>query len=401
MRTLVLSDLHLGCGADPGIFAGAHALAELLARLWTRPLRVVLNGDTFDFLAQDTAGDVAYALAQDPTNATILAALGRVVERRGELIFRGGRHDRELERTAVQAHILRGLRVSARAAPRVSFHAAAPATACQVGGARVLVGHALGDDDLAGDDGLAQTLLNPLRRQYGVGLADLLRPHPVGAALAALAVNPTAVKHMLRDVSGDAAQILRGLRPSAEFQRAALTEREHEVLALALDPDVVLGADSYDDGALRRARLKLLRASLGAAATSPQHPRDLSDGEWATARALARDAGASAVITGHTHAAGWRRDDGLAVCDTGAWTWLAHVPPADSAVETWQAYLEQWQRTPRIDARLSGPPPTRLHFTGALIDPHASGRGARLTLVELRGDDLVSLREHSMPPHAG
>lgn len=389
MRTLVLSDLHLGCGGDPGIFAGAHALVEMLARVAARPLRLVLDGDTFDFSAQDAVGDVARALAQDPTNAPVLAALGRVVDRGGELVVRAGQHDRELARAAVQAHVVRALRVAPAAVQRITFAADGPATQCHVGGARVLVGGARRPGP-AGEPDLERPLLNNLRRQFGVGLADLLRPDPTRAALAAVAVNPTAVKHVLRDAPSDCGPLLARLRASAAFTRAGLTAREQLVLAAALDPDVVLGADAYDDGALRRARVKLLRACLGDAGDPV---RALSDGEWQTARAQARRAGAAAVIAGHTHAAGWRADDELVACDVGAWTWLARVPPPGSGDEAWQAYLEQWQRTPRIDARLSGPPPTRLRLTGALVVPRAPGRGALVSLVEWSAGDLVGLRE--------
>lgn len=403
MRTLVLSDLHLGCGGDPGIFAGGHALAEVLTRLAAQPLRVVLNGDTFDFLAQDGADDVAYALTRDPTNAAVLTALGRVIDRGGSLIVRGGRHDREVALADVQAHIVRGLG-TARATSWVWFHAGGAPSRCDVGGARVLVGQALPADwvgDAADDRELAQRLINPLRRQFGVGLADLLRPHPTLAALAAVAVNPTAVKHVLRDLPGDARAVVHRLQASRAFAQAGLTPREEAVLVAAIDPGVVLGIDAYDDGALRRARLKLLRASLREAAPAGEHPRALTTKEWASARALARRDGASAVIFGQSHAVGWRADEGLVACDTGAWTWLVRSPPADESDEAWLAYLEQWQRAPRIDARLSGPPPTRLAFTGALIEARAAGRGARVALIEWRRDELVVLREQAVPAARG
>lgn len=67
----------------------------------------------------------------------------------------------------------------------------------------------------------------------------------------------------------------------------------------------------------------------------------------------------------------------------------------------WLAYLEQWQRTPRIDARLSGPRPTHLAFTGALIEAREMRRGARVTLVEWRHDDLVVLSERAVPAARG
>jgi UDP-2,3-diacylglucosamine pyrophosphatase LpxH len=52
-RTLIVSDLHLGNGGDFDTFAGADALPALLAELGHEPLRVVLNGDTVDFLMNE------------------------------------------------------------------------------------------------------------------------------------------------------------------------------------------------------------------------------------------------------------------------------------------------------------------------------------------------------------
>lgn len=393
MRTLVLSDLHLGCGADPGIFAGAEPLAGLLARLTAAPLRVVLNGNTFDFPAQE-GDEVVQALTRSPVNAAVLAALGRVAERGGELIFRAGRHDAELERADVQAHVLGGLELPARARRRVAFVAAAAPSRCEAGGSALLIRRCLAADAVERDDAAAHRLINSLRRQFGVGLADLLRARPLAAALAGLAVNPTAARHVLRDLP-EAPEILRALQASRVFARADLSRREVEVLLAALDPDAVLGAGAHD-GALHRARLKLLRSGVGEAPAPGGFPRELGDDEWAAARAEAQRSGAAAVLGGHTHAAGWRAEAGLVACDTGAWTWLAHTPAADADDATWAAYLERWQRAPRIDARLSGPPPTRLRLTAALLSARSGGRGARLALIEWRGGEVVRLRERTL-----
>ncbi|MBL9106701.1 MAG: hypothetical protein JNL82_37615 [Myxococcales bacterium] len=398
MRTLVLSDLHLGCGADPGIFAGADPLAGLLARLAAAPLRVVLNGNTFDFPAQE-GDDVVQALTRSPANAAVLAALGRVADRGGELIFRAGRHDAELERADVQAHVLGGLELPARSRRRVAFVAAAAPSRCEAGGSALLIRRCLAADAVEAEaeadaEAAAHRLINSLRRQFGVGLADLLRARPLAAALAGLAVNPTAARHVLRDLP-DAPDILRALQASRVFARADLSRREAEVLRAALDPDAVLGAGAHD-GALHRARLKLLRSGVGEAAAPGGFPRELGDDEWAAARAEARRHGAAAVLGGHTHAAGWRAEAGLVACDTGAWTWLAHTPAADADDATWAAYLERWQRTPRIDARLSGLPPTRLRLTAALLSARSGGRGARLALIEWRGGEVVRLRERAL-----
>ncbi len=399
MRTLVLSDLHLGCGGDPGIFAGAHALVALLDGLATRRLRIILNGDTFDFPAQDPTGagaDVAGALTQDPGNARVLSALGRAIERDGELIVRGGRHDPQLELAAVQDHVLRGLQLSAAGARRVTFHAACRPTRCQVGRATVLVARTFTEDPI--DDPLAAGpiygLLNARRRQFGVGLPDLLRPHPGAAALTALAVNPTAIKHLLADLPDAGRRLLSALRSSPSLERAELSPREAEVLLAAIDPAVILGAAALDDGALLRARRKLLRAGLRGLTRASAELRELADDEWAGARALAHAEGATAVIAGHTHAAGWRADPGLVACDTGAWTWLPRTPAPGSDDDLWNAYLDQWQRIPRIDARRSGAPPVRLQLTAALLG--ARGRQAVLTLIEWRDGASLLLRQHEI-----
>lgn len=394
MRTLVLSDLHLGCGADPGISAGAHALPGLLARIAAAPLRVVLNGDNFDFSAQDGAGDVAYALTQDPTNAAVLIALGRVLHRGGELIFRGGRHDAQLGDAAVQSQVLRGLQVPARAARRVAFAAADGPTTLTVGAARVVVRHALRGGE-SSDHRSAHGLINAMRRQFGIGLADLLRADPPAAALAGLAVNPTAARHVLRDLPA-AAGTLRELRASGAFARAQLTEREVQVLLAAIDPEMTLGAGEYDDGALRRARIKLLRASVGAAAPAGPFPRAVTAEEWAEARALVDGDAPLVVLGGHTHAAGWRAEARLVACDTGAWTWLAQAPGVDSDDDRWEELLERWQRSPRIDGRLSGTPPMCLHFTAALIAASTSGRGVRAALIEWRAGEATRLCEQTL-----
>src|SRR3954462_15835254 len=52
MRTLIISDLHVGPDTVAPIYAGDGALPELITRT-EGPLRVILNGDTFDLLLED------------------------------------------------------------------------------------------------------------------------------------------------------------------------------------------------------------------------------------------------------------------------------------------------------------------------------------------------------------
>jgi metallophosphoesterase superfamily enzyme len=60
MDTYVLSDLHLSAAKEGGLYAGGDALLHLISRLAQKatPARVILNGDTFDFLAEE--GELAH-----------------------------------------------------------------------------------------------------------------------------------------------------------------------------------------------------------------------------------------------------------------------------------------------------------------------------------------------------
>lgn len=409
MRTLVISDLHLGCGITPGIFAGAVALAGLLAELARGPLRIVLNGDTFDFVAQEPydASEPPQLSGRVPIEGAlstgILDIFAQALAGRGELLFRVGDHDRELAIPAVQ-HLLRG-RMSLGPAPhpRVRFAPADLPTHLRIGGARVVLTHSLVHRADARDRWLARNLLNPLRREFGVGLADLLRPDYAAAILTTLAVNPTAARHVFREPPGDAAwRHLRGLdalapalRLADALTRAGLTAHEQDVMTRALDP---YDGGGTHDRALDTARLKLFRAALAGHGAPGGPARALCADERTTAQTLARQGRAAAVIAGGSHAAGWSEVDGdPTIVDTGAWTWLVDLPRTTDDVAAWQRCLDAWQRTPRIGGRPGLPAPMRTCFTGALLEPRPAGRGTVLALVEWRAGELLRLHERVLP----
>jgi hypothetical protein len=404
MRTIVLSDLHLGCGACPGIFAGAQALGALLDALGSGPLRVVLNGDTFDYWAQSNLGDgvesVTRALLADAVNVELFGRLGRVVAAGGALIVRGGEHDHDIAHPAVRAMMLAGLQLLAADATRVTFQRLRAPTILRVGGSRLLVARAGGGHEDARR--LAELLLNPLRRQYGVGLADLLRPDYIAAVLAALAVNPTAARMVLRQLADDPewprslGDCQRALRLPDRLAIAGLSGREREIFGLALDPELRLGEARDDYEVLEQARLKLLGFCL------ERRPRAAADGlrvivdtEWSALQALARRRHASAALIGHSHAAGWRSEDGLTVADTGTWTWK--LEPAAVGAKALPRTLAAWQRATRTGIPRAGAPTICAQFTAALIEPRASTGGAYLALIEWRaGQGLVVLREQAL-----
>ncbi|MBK7823618.1 hypothetical protein [Nannocystis sp.] len=294
MRTLVIGDMHLGCGACPNIFSGARAFEALLADVAALPTRVVLNGDTFDFLAHDAPlgashEQVMHMFTEDPTNGALLTALGRVLERGGALVFRRGEHDLALADRDVQAVLVRAISRSDANATQISFAAGRGPTLLSIGGVRVIVTHDVQNRDDAATRQLAIRLLNPLRRQYGVGYADLLRPRYTDAVVAALAVNPTAAKLVFRLVDGHAPEsdLDDLLRRSLVFDRAGLSAREREVLASALDPTIVTSMSPEDCEILEQARVRLLRHVLDRGALTDEGPRRLAGAEWAAARRLA------------------------------------------------------------------------------------------------------------------
>jgi hypothetical protein len=402
MRTLVLSDLHLGCGACPGIFAGAQALGALLDALGTGPLRVVLNGDTFDYWAQGNLRDgvesVTRALLSDAVNAELFARLGQVVREGGALIVRGGEHDDEVAQPAARAIVLAGLHCLAADATRVTFQRLRAPTILRVGGSPLLVARVSGGDEDARR--LAELLLNPLRRQYGVGYADLLRPDYVAAILAALAVNPTAARLVLRQLADDPSwprsrgDCQRALRLPDRLAAAGLSGREREIFGLALDPELRLGEARDDYEVLEQARLKLLGFCLDRRTRAAADGlRTIVGAEWSALQALARRRHVSAALISRSHAAGWRSEDGLTVADTGTWTWKLEAPAIGGA-QSLRRTLAAWQRATRTGIPRAGAPTVCAQFTAALIEPLSGGRGAHMALIEWRADPgLVVLRE--------
>lgn len=415
MRTLVVSDLHLGCAAAPGVFAGGGALPGLLEHLGSQPLRVVLNGDTFDFTALDEpfaadhdAARQLGAYVEDPTNAPVFAALARVLARGGVLVLRTGEHDAELALAGAQTGLRDHFAAASGIPPRLVFQTGPGPSVIAVGGARVALVHDLVGATREGPPArvLARRLLQPLRRQFGMDFVDLFKPDPSLAALAALAVNPTAAKLVFADAP--AASVWRGLVEPARAHEAAdlaaavrgagLDAREHELMLAALDPAAAIGCEPRDAWQLDLARLKLLRTALGGLSRRSAPTDPISPEESAAARRLAADCGAAAVLAGHTHLAGFTADAALCVVDTGAWVWRFSPPPARDD-DAWRRLMASWQRAPRLHApRPDTPLWTR--FTAALLEPRESG-GARLELIEWRSDaPPVVHAGHDLPPAA-
>src|SRR4051812_1720440 len=96
MRTLIVSDLHLGNGGVYDAFAGGDTLPALLDRFASPPTHVVVNGDGIDFLTNDgplqldpvRAAEEAARMVAAPSTRAVLAAFGRVLAAGGEVTVR-------------------------------------------------------------------------------------------------------------------------------------------------------------------------------------------------------------------------------------------------------------------------------------------------------------------------
>ena len=69
MRTLIVSDLHLGNGGPYDVFEGGTALPALLDHLSGNGLHVIVNGDAVDFLMNDDPLELDVARAEQQARA--------------------------------------------------------------------------------------------------------------------------------------------------------------------------------------------------------------------------------------------------------------------------------------------------------------------------------------------
>lgn len=442
MRTVILSDLHLGNGPEYEIFAGARELPEFLDAQST-PTRVVLNGDAVDFLMNEDplvltaerAVGQARALVAWPSTAAVLAALGRILARGGEVIIRLGNHDIELALAEVQAVFREALRQPPEIAAKLLFRRGDSPELLDVGGARLLLAHGDHNDNwnkveyahLPGPGALAdanasdykyaagsvlvKTLLNPLKRQYKMKFADLLVPDFQGAVMAALAVNPTAVKLLFQSTTLDIFwQLFRKSRMPLSFDpdepgpvdlglankldEAGLSDEERQELEAVLG-DSAMNFDG-DEGVLSKARLKLARTALGAYARAQRlivgqtgeryFSLEPTEAEAKEAQRLTKKFGAGAVIIGHTHAARWKVDSGAVYANSGSWIWLMRLPSPEASDAAWTSFLQELQRNPSLDPARQQVAKLEKRLTAVLAEPEPKG-GAKLSLVQWEHPD--------------
>ncbi len=437
MKTVILSDLHLGNGGPYDIFAGAEALPALLDALAAAgPCRVVLNGDTADFLMNedplelDEQRAVAQARAIVAANGPVFAALGRLLDAGGALDVRVGNHDVELGLTAVQDVFRAALpagRLRFELGDSPSFYEHGGRTALVVHGEHADPGNRFDHEALLGGDFtypagsvLVKRILNPLKHRYGLRFMDLLKPDFRGAVLAALAIAPEATRVLLSTAAVHIAwrwiaTAFAG-RPFAEDAEApadplsvALTDAVAEA---GLDADELAafvaleGPAAFADGdvrfadRLRSARVKLLRAGLRAYAAGHRlvagHPGeayfdlDPERGERKEARRLGEKYGARVVVVGHTHAARWHDGGEVLYVNSGTWIWQVRLPAADADTAEWAAWLDELDANPGLRPDRSERVRLASRFTAVTLEDAPEG-GAAVALVEWRDGALHTL----------
>lgn len=459
-KTLIVSDLHLGNGAGYDIFAGGEALPPLLERFAAPGNTVLVNGDSIDFLMNEDPLelDEARAVAQaerslaEPTTARVMQAFGRVLAAGAEVIIRLGNHDIELALAAVQDKVRAALQQPPAVAARLRFERGNQPALLDVGGARILVTHGEQNDpwnrvdyaNLPGPEApatadarkftygpgsrLVKTVMNPLKRQYGLRFVDLVKPDFQGGVLSALAVRPDAVKTLFH---GSTLQIVTQFMqkkggpvtfPEADEEAvwpsmdsavalADLTDEERQALQRHFESEGQAPI-SFADGEspLDTAREKIGRAGLRLYAGA-QRSLTGTEGEryfalqptadeWNEAKRLATKYQADAVVFGHTHAARWQSAEGLVMINTGTWIWLMRLPAHNAADSEWTKFLEICRQNPRLDPSKGESIPLLTRFTAAVVEPSPAG-GATLSLIEWKGSgEPTTLGQQHVPPRA-
>lgn len=433
MRTLILSDLHLGNGGDYDIFAGSDSLPPLLDRFVDPPTCVILNGDSMDFLLNEAPLrlDVNQAVQQAESIATAaptiptLKALGRICAAGGEVLVRMGNHDVELALNQVREVFRKHLNQPDSVSQRLQFERGSEPHILNSGGAKILITHgeqndpfnqvdydhlpgpgsslSIGMQDFQYPPGslLVKKILNPLKKRYQMRFADLLKPDFQGAVLTALAVDPFSVRAALK---GESLEIIRGVLDNLgvvsfeprmdelgltyRFQNAGLTFEEIAALKQQLSDTPADISFGFIPDLMYSLRLKLTRTGLGLYARAQRQIVDDSGAHYFSyepgksemneVRRLSDKYGTKAVITGHSHATRWKEDGKLLYANTGTWIWLMRMPDENAGDDEWIEFLNDLNEDPKLQtaknmARLEK------RFTPVTVEPRAEG-GASIAL---------------------
>jgi UDP-2,3-diacylglucosamine pyrophosphatase LpxH len=471
MKTLIISDLHLGNGGPYDVFEGQKALPALLDNFGASPIRVLVNGDGVDFLMNEDPLELdegravaqAQAIAQNPASAAVFHAFGRVLARGGQVTIRLGNHDIELAFVAVQAVFRGALGQPQHIADKLEFsHGDAPEI-LTLGGARILVTHGEQDDRWnkvdyeklrAGDKRyvyapgsvLVKKILNPGTSKHGMRFLSLLKPDFQGAALSALAVDPSVAKQIFKGATlGMLAQLFQRKGMVATFaddeaaeeasvfdnagspppttdelgfsgddaehrlELAHLNEEEREAMESLFNENAIANFAGDDESILGSAAVKIGKAALSLYGRL-QRRMTGNEGdcyfalepmpdEWTEAKRLADKFKAGAVIIGHTHAARWKEEGAVVYANTGTWIGLMQLPQSDAHENEWAEYLLELRQNKGLDAGKQERARILTRFTAVIVDADVRG-GAVMSLVEWDGAAMKTLGQTRVPSAA-
>lgn len=460
MDTWVLSDLHLAVNQPESLYAGGEALPRWLARLAAAgvPVRIVFNGDTFDFLSEEgelrldaeAARASLLRATQHPLIHESLRLLGEIMASGGEVVVRLGNHDLELALPAVQSVLRQALQQPADVATRLLIvHGDAPSY-LRIGGLRVLVTHGEHDDPFnridyprllsAVHDPLQATqpfvypagsllmrrIVAPIRQRYGLRFLDFLKPDFQGAALVALAIAPEACRELFQKATWDIGWQLVGhttadvsfavdlndevdLGLYGRLLQADLSEDDQQELgqwALASDSAQAFAAEALSS----RLRSRLLQAGLSlyahchrwlagrAGAAFFDTAPSKEEASWAAQ--LAARHGCEVVLTGHTHAARFLDQPDVTYVNSGTWMWLLRLPAPTAPLAEWTAWLAELRQNPSLDPALQASVCPERRLSLIQVRPQPEG-GARICLLECQEDgSLVEVCATTRSPAA-
>lgn len=447
MRTLIVSDLHLGNGGPYDVFEGGTALPALLDHLSDDRLHVIVNGDSVDFLMNDDpleldvsrAVEQARAIAKFPASAAVLQAFGRVLAKGGAVTIRMGNHDIELFEPRVQAVFRDALGQPADIAKNLVFADGDQPQLIDVGGTRVLVTHGEQNDDwnrvdydkLRGDQSdykyapgstLVKKILNPGVSEAGMRFLSLLKPDFQGAALTALAVDPSAAKLAWQKASfsmvwqlyrradmpvtfNDNAPQEPDFGLDKRFEAVGLSQEELELIEGEIS-DVFVGSFEVDASKWNKAMAKLGRSALSVYARMQKKLAgkeaddyfllDPAEDEWKEAQRLSEKYSAKVIVIGHSHAARFKHDSNLLYANSGTWIGLMKLPTQEASDDDWVAFLQELRNNKGLDPAKQNLAKVITKFTAVLMSPHDRG-GAKISLVEWNDGDLMTLRSGWIP----
>lgn len=449
MRTLIISDLHLGNGGPYESFAGEKALPALIDVYAATGTEIFVNGDGVDFLMNEEPLELevqravaqARAIVSYSATAAVLASMGRALAAGAAVTFRLGNHDLELALPEVQ-EVLRGaLGQPAAIAAKLAFQLGDEPAIFVVGGARVLVTHGEHNDPwnrvddykgllgkskkfkFAPGSELVKKLLNPLTREHKLKFANLLKPDFQGAVLTALAVAPLAMKVLLQGATASILwQLFRKSSGAASFddgeEDLGLADRMKEAglsgeEQTAVEELFAEGAASFaddEDGPFSNARVKMARAGLKLYAGMQRNlagkegdaffALEPTAEEWKEAERLAKKFKAGAVVIGHTHAARWGHRPGLVFANSGTWISLMQLPSFEAEASVWADFLAELRTNPSLVPARQKVATTMARFTAVELEENPAG-GAFLSLMEwVPGDGLRALGSATVPRSA-